>query len=69
MRRGAGVREVDTAAGSAESQSGALPGGPGGGANSTASQITAWVAANFTPKTVGGVTVYDLTQPTAAAGS
>ena len=59
----------DTAAGAAETQTGNLPGGPGGGANSTASQISAWVAANFTAQTVGGVTVYDLTQPQSAAGS
>ena len=32
----------------------------GGGAGSSA--IAAWVAAHFTGKTVGGVTVYDLTQ-------
>ena len=59
----------DTAAGAAETQTGSLPGGPGGGANSAASQISAWVAANFTAQTVGGVTVYDLTQPQSAAGS
>jgi hypothetical protein len=33
-------------------------GGPGGG-----SQITSWVAAHYTSKTVGGTTVYDLTSP------
>jgi len=38
--------------------------GPGGGA---ASQITAWVEAHFTAKTVGGVTVYDLTSPQASS--
>jgi len=32
----------------------------GGGAGSSA--IASWVAAHFTAKTVGGVTVYDLTQ-------
>ena len=37
-------------------------GGPGGG-QGTASQITAWVSANFATRTVGGETVYDLTQP------
>jgi 4-amino-4-deoxy-L-arabinose transferase-like glycosyltransferase len=37
-------------------------GGGGGGAGSTsASQIAAWVAANYTAKTVGGTTVYALT--------
>jgi hypothetical protein len=35
-------------------------GGQGGG-NSSASEITAWVEANFSSTTVGGVTVYDLT--------
>ena len=40
----------------------------GGGAAATAAaasapQIAAWVAANFTAQTVGGVTVYDLTAP------
>jgi 4-amino-4-deoxy-L-arabinose transferase-like glycosyltransferase len=34
-------------------------GGPGGGSGS-GSQITAWVKAHFTAKTVGGMTVYDL---------
>jgi 4-amino-4-deoxy-L-arabinose transferase-like glycosyltransferase len=38
------------------------PGGaPGGGStSSTSSAITSWVQQNFTAKTVGGVTVYDL---------
>jgi 4-amino-4-deoxy-L-arabinose transferase-like glycosyltransferase len=35
-------------------------GGPGGSSGS-GSQITAWVKAHFTAKTVGGMTVYDLT--------
>ena len=35
-------------------------GGPAGGSGS-GSQITAWVKAHFTAKTVGGMTVYDLT--------
>jgi 4-amino-4-deoxy-L-arabinose transferase-like glycosyltransferase len=35
-------------------------GGPGGGADSAASQISTWVAANYTARTVGGATVYDL---------
>jgi 4-amino-4-deoxy-L-arabinose transferase-like glycosyltransferase len=38
------------------------PGGAGGGSGS-GSQITAWVKAHFTGKTVGGMTVYDLTTP------
>jgi 4-amino-4-deoxy-L-arabinose transferase-like glycosyltransferase len=33
-----------------------------GGGTGPAAQITAWVAAHFTARTVGGVTVYDLTQ-------
>jgi len=37
-------------------------GGPGGG-TTDASQISTWVAAHFTAKTVGGMTVYDLTTP------
>jgi 4-amino-4-deoxy-L-arabinose transferase-like glycosyltransferase len=36
-------------------------GGPGGGTESAASQISAWVATNYTATTVGEVTVYDLT--------
>lgn len=38
-------------------------GGPGGNSGSSA-QITAWVKAHFKATTVGGVTVYDLTQQT-----
>ena len=36
------------------------PGGQGGSSN-TAAQISSWVESTFTAKTVGGVTVYDLT--------
>ncbi len=37
-------------------------GGDGGGRqNGSASEIAAWVAANYTATTVGGATVYDLT--------
>ena len=39
---------------------GGARGGQDGG-DSSASQIAAWVAANYTAQTVGGVTVYDLT--------
>ncbi|GIM95548.1 ArnT family glycosyltransferase [Paractinoplanes toevensis] len=44
-------------------------GGSSGGSTSTggsdaSSQIAQWVADNFTAKTVGGTTVYDLTSPT-----
>ena len=42
------------------SGSGGAAGGPGGGSGSAA-QITAWVKAHFTAKTVGGMTIYDLT--------
>ena len=44
------------------SGSGVGAGGPGGGSGSAA-RITAWVKAHFTAKTVGGMTVYDLTTP------
>jgi hypothetical protein len=33
-----------------------------GGTSSQASQIATWVSEHFTAQTVGGVTVYDLTQ-------
>jgi 4-amino-4-deoxy-L-arabinose transferase-like glycosyltransferase len=36
-------------------------GGPGGGSG-YAAQITSWVEAHFTAKTVGGTTIYDLTR-------
>jgi hypothetical protein len=36
--------------------------GPNGGGNSDAA-ITSWVKSHFTAKTVGGQTVYDLTDP------
>ena len=41
-------------------------GGFGGGAaaRGTSAQITQWVESNFTARTVGGVTLYDLTSPT-----
>lgn len=38
-------------------------GGPGGGSNAQ-SEITAWVESHYTAITVGGTTVYDLSQPT-----
>ena len=39
-------------------------GGPGGaGGSGSGAGITAWVKAHFTGKTVGGMTVYDLTTP------
>src|SRR5207244_1245294 len=47
--------------------SGRPGGGPGGGTTTAAGTISAWVAAHYTPKTVGGMMVYDLTAPTSAA--
>ena len=46
-------------------------GGLGSGMNAagTASQITAWVEANFATTTIGGTTVYDLTQSTTSSTS
>jgi 4-amino-4-deoxy-L-arabinose transferase-like glycosyltransferase len=43
--------------------SGSGGGAGGGGGSGYGSQITAWVKAHFTAKTVGGMTVYDLTTP------
>ncbi|MDR2254908.1 MAG: glycosyltransferase family 39 protein [Arthrobacter sp.] len=43
--------------------SGSGMGGGRGGSDGTASQISSWVAENYTATTVDGVTVYDLTQP------
>ncbi|HYJ75101.1 MAG TPA: glycosyltransferase family 39 protein [Kineosporiaceae bacterium] len=45
------------------------PGGGQGGNSGTASQITSWVESTFTSTTVGGVTVYDLTQPASGAST
>jgi len=43
---------------------GAMMGGRGpGGRSGSGSQIAAWVEATFTKTTIGGTTVYDLTQP------
>jgi hypothetical protein len=41
-------------------------GGPGGGSAGTSSAITQWVEQNFTARTVGGTTIYDLS-PTPSA--
>jgi 4-amino-4-deoxy-L-arabinose transferase-like glycosyltransferase len=38
--------------------------GPALGARGTSSDITSWVRQHFTSENVGGVTIYDLTQPT-----
>jgi hypothetical protein len=40
--------------------------GTSNGGSSASTDISTWVAANFTATTVGGVTVYDLTAPTAS---
>jgi 4-amino-4-deoxy-L-arabinose transferase-like glycosyltransferase len=40
-------------------------GGSNTGGSNDSSQISQWVSSNFTAKTVGGTTVYDLTAPTA----
>lgn len=43
-------------------------GGPGmGGGSRTSTEITSWVQSHFTSSVVGGVTVYDLTSPTASS--
>ena len=44
---------------------GGMGGGPGGRAQSSGSEISAWVEANYTSTTVGGATVYDLTKASA----
>ena len=41
-------------------QGGGPGGGPGGASDSAASEITAWVEANYTATTIGGTAVYDL---------
>jgi hypothetical protein len=55
---------------------GGTTGGRGGGngfggqsGSSTATSISSWVSSHFTATTVGGVTVYDLTNPTTGNGS
>jgi 4-amino-4-deoxy-L-arabinose transferase-like glycosyltransferase len=43
-----------------------IAGGGGAGGNaasSTSSQITSWVESHFSSRTVGGVTLFDLTKP------
>ncbi len=40
-----------------------IAGGMGGGGNGFTSTISSWVAAHFKSKTVGGITLYDLTSP------
>ncbi|BFU47180.1 ArnT family glycosyltransferase [Krasilnikovia sp. MM14-A1004] len=41
-----------------------MPGGGQSGGSRASSEIAEWVAANFTARTVGNTTVYDLTAPT-----
>jgi hypothetical protein len=41
-----------------------MGGGPSAGGSSSSSAITQWVEANYTATTIGGQTVYDLTQST-----
>jgi hypothetical protein len=43
--------------------------GRSNGGSSASSEIAAWVEANFTSTTIGGVTVYDLTSGSAVAGA
>jgi 4-amino-4-deoxy-L-arabinose transferase-like glycosyltransferase len=62
---GAGGQAADGAPGEAGGGLGRGAGGfgglGGGGGSSDAAQIAAWVEAHFTPQTVGGETVYNLT--------
>jgi 4-amino-4-deoxy-L-arabinose transferase-like glycosyltransferase len=54
------------------SSSGGFGGGGGalsGGSGSDASKISSWVTSHFTAKTVGGSTIYDLTQPKTTSGT
>ena len=44
-------------------------GGPGVGGSAESSEITSWVESHFSTTTVGGTTLYDLTEPLAATGS
>jgi 4-amino-4-deoxy-L-arabinose transferase-like glycosyltransferase len=70
---GFGGRGFGDAADGAADGAADAPGGPGpgaggfGGGSSDAAQIAAWVEAHFTPQTVGGMTVYNLTVPSAGS--
>jgi 4-amino-4-deoxy-L-arabinose transferase-like glycosyltransferase len=44
-------------------------GGNSAGGSNVGSQISSWVAANYTASTIGGTTVYDLTVPATATSS
>jgi hypothetical protein len=39
-------------------------GGMGRGGIGSGSEITSWVSSHFSSKSVGGLTIYDLTKPT-----
>ncbi|PRY13004.1 ArnT family glycosyltransferase [Kineococcus rhizosphaerae] len=49
--------------------SGGGMGGGRGGSDSDAAKVQEWVAANYAELTVGGTTVYDLTQPLSSTGT
>jgi 4-amino-4-deoxy-L-arabinose transferase-like glycosyltransferase len=65
--------QADVAAGKIHyflaSGGGGFGGGFGGGQFGTAAEISSWVESTFSSTTVGGVTVYDLTQPASGSGS
>jgi 4-amino-4-deoxy-L-arabinose transferase-like glycosyltransferase len=66
--RGAGGAGGDPAGRGAGGGFGGFGGAGGPGGSSTdAAQISAWVQAHFTAHTVGGMTVYNLTAPTASS--
>jgi hypothetical protein len=48
---------------------GGTAGGAPGGSDSSISAIASWVAATCTAKTVGGITLYDLTIPSGSTAS
>jgi hypothetical protein len=54
---------ADAAGAGANGEQTGMPGPGGRGGSSSA--ISTWVQEHFTPTTVGGRTVYDLTQPVA----
>jgi hypothetical protein len=53
--------QADVAAGTIHYYVSGGGGGGRAGGQGSASQIASWVAQHYTPQTVGGVTVYDLT--------
>ena len=61
----------DVAAGKIHYFIGGGMGGPGGQSrgSSDSSEISQWVAAHFTAKTIGGTTVYDLTVPASSSAT